>query len=97
MTAASGSRSYRRCPGSRRHGHDGEDRICLLANPHAHELGRQVGEITHFDAGDIAEIAGVVAIAADAVSFRSDSVEEALAGVDGSAATGRECWRRCRG
>src|ERR1700688_2758428 len=50
----------------------GEDRIALCGNPHLRKFARQVGKIRHFDTGDVVEIAGVVAVAADAVSHLPD-------------------------
>jgi len=67
----------------------GEHRVFLFGNPHAGELARQVGEIGDLDAGDVIEIAGIVAIAADAVGDLPDPVGvlaamRRLAGDDGA-------------
>ena len=56
----------------------GEDRIFLFGNAHAAEFTRQIGEVGHFDAGDVVEIAGVVAIAADAVRHLPDPIGNVL-------------------
>ena len=50
----------------------GEHRVALLGDAHAAEVARQVGEIGDFDAGDVVEIAGVVAVAADAIGDLPD-------------------------
>src|SRR5580693_2990371 len=55
-----------------------EDRVALLGNAHAAELTRQIGEISDLDAGDVVEIAGVVAVAADAIGDRPDPAGKAL-------------------
>src|ERR1700694_388934 len=46
----------------------GEDRVSLFGNPNAAEFARQIGEVGDFDAGDVVEISGIIAVAADAVS-----------------------------
>ena len=51
----------------------GEHGVSLFGNPHAAELARQVGEVGHFDARDVIEIAGIVAVAADAVGDLADA------------------------
>src|SRR6266478_4447105 len=45
----------------------GEDRVFRLGNPDPAELTRQIGEVGHFDAGDVVKVSGVVAVAADTV------------------------------
>ena len=40
---------------------------------HPGELARQVGEVGDFDAGDVVEIAGIVAVAADAIGDLADA------------------------
>src|SRR5882757_4023918 len=45
----------------------GEHEIFLRRDPDQGELARQLGEIRDLDAGDVVEIAGVVAVAADAI------------------------------
>ncbi len=52
----------------------GEYRIFLLRNPDAAEFARQVGEVGHFDAGDVVEISGIVAVAANAIGNLSDAI-----------------------
>src|SRR6266404_52732 len=49
-----------------------EHRISLFGDPNAAEFARQVGKIRYFDAGDVIEVAGIVAVAADAVSHLPD-------------------------
>src|SRR5467141_4379318 len=49
-----------------------EDRVSLFGNPNAAEFARQIGEVGHFDAGDVVEISGIVGVAADAVGHRPD-------------------------
>src|SRR3954470_5636284 len=51
-----------------------EHDIALCRNPHAGELPRQVGEVGNLDAGDVVEIAGIVAVAADPESETADAV-----------------------
>src|SRR6202022_1393662 len=58
-----------------------EDRVSLFGDANAAEFARQVGEVRHFDAGDVVEIAGVVAVAADAVSHRPDPAGNVLDGL----------------
>jgi hypothetical protein len=50
----------------------GEHRVFLFGNPHPAELARQIGEIRHFDAGDIVKISGIVSITADALGHLPD-------------------------
>src|SRR5262249_53906928 len=50
----------------------GEDRVFLRWDSNAAELARQVGEVGDLNAGDIVEIAGVIAVAADAIGDRPD-------------------------
>src|ERR1700730_15081762 len=52
----------------------GEHRISLFGNPNARKFARQVGEVGHFDTGDVVEISGIVAIAADAIGQLPDPV-----------------------
>src|ERR1700722_7507032 len=56
----------------------GEDRVFLFGDAHTAEFARQIGEVGHFDAGDVVEIAGVVAIAAYAVRHLPDPVGNVL-------------------
>src|SRR5260370_26538656 len=56
----------------------GEDRVFLFGNANARKFARQVGEVGHFDACDIVEISGVVAIATDAVSDLPDPARNIL-------------------
>src|SRR3954453_5499697 len=56
-------------------------RISLFRNAHAAEFARQVGEIRYFDAGNIVVVAGVIAIAADAVRDLSDPARKILDGL----------------
>jgi hypothetical protein len=56
----------------------GEHRVSLFGNPHAAEFARQVGKIRHLDAGDVVEIAGIVAVAADAVGDLPDPAGNVL-------------------
>src|SRR5258708_33231768 len=56
----------------------GEDRVFLFGNANARKFARQVGEVGHFDACDIVEISGVVAIAADAVRHLPDPARNIL-------------------
>src|SRR6185437_1868803 len=49
-----------------------EEGIALGRNAHAAELRRQSREILHLDAGDVVEIAFVIAVAADAVGGAAD-------------------------
>src|SRR5450432_2189941 len=49
-----------------------EHRVALFGDPHTGELAWQVGKVRHFDTGDVVEIAGIVAVAADAVSDLAD-------------------------
>src|SRR5579872_2437701 len=58
-----------------------EHGIFLLGDAHAHEGPRQVGEIAHLDARDVVEIAGIVAIAADAVGGRSNATGNVIHGL----------------
>ena len=51
----------------------GEDGVFLFGNPHARELARQVGEVGDLDAGDVVEIAGIVAVTANAIGDRSNA------------------------
>lgn len=57
----------------------GEDRVFLFGNPHAGEFTRQVGEIGNLDAGDVIEVSGIVAVAADAVRKVADPVRNIAA------------------
>src|ERR1019366_6274712 len=59
----------------------GEDRVSLLGNANAAEFARQVGKVGHFDAGDVVEVSGVVAVAADAVSHLPDPAGNVLDGL----------------
>ena len=52
----------------------GEHGVALSGYPDPAELARQVGKIRHLDAGDVIEIAGIIAVAANAVSDLSDPV-----------------------
>src|SRR6201987_2359302 len=52
----------------------GEHRVSLRGDAHAAELARQGGEVGDLDAGDIVQIAGVIAIAADAIGDGPDPV-----------------------
>ena len=49
-----------------------EHRVALFGNPHRRKFPRQVGEIRDFDAGDVVEVSGIIAIAADAVGYFPD-------------------------
>ena len=44
-----------------------EHRITLLGNADAAEAARQIGEVGDLDPGDVVEIAGIIAVAADAI------------------------------
>src|SRR6266403_4332741 len=75
----------------------GEDRISLLGYPDPAEFARQIGEVSHFDAGDVVEISGIVGVAADTVGHRPDPAGNVLhrlvktlplAGNGGAALTG---------
>src|SRR5260370_34527815 len=59
----------------------GEDRIYLLGYPDPAEFARQIGEVSHFDAGDVVEIYGIVRVAADAVGQRHDPHRKARNGL----------------
>ena len=50
----------------------GEHDVAMLGNPHAAEFGGEVVEAGDLDAGDIFEISGPVAVAADAVGDVAD-------------------------
>src|SRR5580692_717342 len=50
----------------------GKDRIFLFGNPHRAEFARQIGEVGNFNAGDVIEIAGIVAVTADTIGYRTD-------------------------
>jgi hypothetical protein len=50
----------------------GEDSVSLFGNPNFCEFARQIGKIRDLDAGDVVEIAGIVAVAADAVGDLPD-------------------------
>src|SRR6202035_4929441 len=50
----------------------GEDRVALLGNPDPCELARQIREVGDFDACDIVEISGIVAVAADTIGDVAD-------------------------
>src|SRR5947209_13385987 len=51
-----------------------ENSISRFRNPDAAEFARQIGKIRDLDAGDIVEISGIVAVAADAVGDLADPV-----------------------
>jgi hypothetical protein len=55
--------------------------VFLFGNPHARELARQVGEVGDLDAGDVVEIAGIVAVAADAVGDLADPRRDVVDGL----------------
>src|ERR1700712_3890068 len=59
----------------------GEDRVFLFGNPHPRKFARQVGKIRDFDAGDVVEIAGIVAVAANAISNVADARSDMRDGV----------------
>ena len=59
----------------------GEHRVFLFGNPHARELARQVGEVGDLDAGDVIEIAGIVAVAADAIGDLADPRRDVVDGL----------------
>src|SRR5882757_8754209 len=50
----------------------GEDRVSLFGDADAAEFARQVGKIRYFDAGDVIEVSGIVAVAADTVGHLPD-------------------------
>src|SRR3954454_13608083 len=56
-------------------------RVFLFRNTHATEFARQVREIRYFDAGNIVVVAGVIAIAADAVRDLADPARKILDGL----------------
>src|SRR5713226_9319339 len=58
----------------------GKDRVSLFGNANAGKFARQVGEVGHFHAGDIVEVSGVVAVAADAVTDLPDPAGNILDG-----------------
>src|SRR6266576_6115867 len=53
-----------------------EHRISLCGNPHASKFAGQIGKVGDLDAGDVIEIPGIVAIAADAVGHFSHPVRD---------------------
>src|SRR3984957_11779967 len=55
-------------------GAGGEHGITLLGHPDTRERTRQIGEIGDFNARDVVEIAGIVAVAADAISDFADAM-----------------------
>ena len=59
----------------------GEHRVALLGNADATEAARQVGEIGDLDAGDVVEIAGIIAVAADAIGDLRFSLADARGNV----------------
>src|SRR5436190_3775450 len=56
----------------------GEHRISLFGDTNATEFARQIGKIRHFDAGNVIEVAGIVAIAADAIGHLPDPAGNVL-------------------
>src|SRR3954466_4910797 len=53
-------------------------RVSLFGNAHAAELARQIGKLRYFDTGNVVVIAGVVAVAADAVGHPADPARKVL-------------------
>src|SRR6266481_3259144 len=56
----------------------GEHRISLFGNTDAAEFARQIGKIRYLDAGDVIEVSGIVAVAADTVSHLPDPAGKVL-------------------
>lgn len=54
----------------------GEDGVSLFGNPHPLEFERQAGKVGYFDAGDVVEISGIIAVAADAVGDLPDPIRD---------------------
>jgi hypothetical protein len=59
----------------------GEYSVFRFGNPHTGELARQVGKVGDLDAGDVIEIAGIVAVAADAIGDLADPCRDVVDGV----------------
>ena len=73
----------------------GKDRVFLLGDPNAREFARQVGEVGDLDTGDVVEIAGIVAIAADAIGHLPDPSGNVVDRLMKALPLARE-WRRRR-
>src|SRR5260370_34780970 len=56
----------------------GKARVSLFGDANAAELARQIGEVGYFDPGDVVEVAGVIAVAAAAVSHLPDPAGNVL-------------------
>ena len=54
----------------------GEHRVFLFGYPRAGKFARQVGEVGNLDAGDVVEIFGIVAVAAEAVGDVADAIRD---------------------
>ena len=59
----------------------GKHGVFLFGNPHPLKFARQVGEVGHFDGGDIVEIAGIVGVAADAIGDLADPAGDIVDGL----------------